>query len=95
MFVFKLVSKGETTKESLTIAQVIQLHITKSSYQITLGLAVKLHHRFGSNEIVALLHSYGILVTYDEVLRFRVFVAKYFGEKQYISRELRMNSAQK
>ncbi len=39
-------------------------------------------------------HSYGILVTYDEVLRLRVTVAKYFGERQYISRELRMNGAQ-
>ncbi len=50
---------------------------------------------------MVILHSYGILVTYDEVLRFRVTVAKYFGERQYIAepeiylfRELRMNDAQ-
>ncbi len=43
---------------------------------------------------MALLHRYGILVTYDEVLRFRVYVAKYFGTRKYISRELRMNGTQ-
>ncbi len=43
---------------------------------------------------MVLLHSCRILVIYDEVLRFRVTVAKYFGERQYISRELRMYGAQ-
>ncbi len=43
---------------------------------------------------MVLLHNCGILFTYDEVLWFRVTLAKYFGERQYISRELRMNSAQ-
>ncbi len=35
---------------------------------------------------MVLLHSYGIMVTYDEVLRFRVTVAKYFDERLSISR---------
>ena len=42
-------------------------HMTESYNQTTLGLAVKLHHRFVSKELVALLHEYGITVTYCKV----------------------------
>ena len=82
-FVCNLVSNGEITKASTTLAQCIQTHLTKSYNQRTLGLAVKLHHRFGSKELVTLLHEYGITATYDEVLRFRKSVAIYTANQPY------------
>ena len=71
VLVSKLVSNGETTRKSLSISQTIQTHITNSFTPTTLGLAVKLNHRFGSREVISLLHEYGFLASYDEVLRFR------------------------
>ncbi|MES9884496.1 MAG: hypothetical protein ABW185_26930, partial [Sedimenticola sp.] len=90
-FVASMVSHGEVTRASITLAQSIQAHITKSYNQTTLGLAVKLHHRFGSKELVSLLHQSGITVSYDEVLRFRTSVAIYTGNQPYTFRGLSEN----
>lgn len=68
------------TKSALTIAQCIQQHISKSWNQTTLGLAVKLHHKHGSSELVQNLNEHGLVVTYDEVLRFRKSAAKYASD---------------
>ena len=87
-FVSSLVSKGEVSRASTTLAQCIQSHVTNSYNQTTLGLAVKLHHRFGSKELVTLLHEYGITVTYDEVLRFRTSVAIHTAIQPYTFRGL-------
>ena len=73
----KLISNGEVTKASLSLAQSVQYHITKGRNQTTLGLAVKLHHRFGSSDLIKILHEHGYTVLYDEVLRFRKSAAKY------------------
>ena len=88
-FISSLVSHGEITRTCITLAQSIQGHITKSYNQTTLGLAVKLHHRFGSKELLTLLHEYGLTVTYDEVLRFRTSVAIYTGNQPYTFRGLK------
>ncbi len=93
-FVASMVSHGEVTRASITLAQSIQAHITKSYNQTTLGLAVKLHHRFGSRELVSLLHQSGITVTYDEVLRFRTSVAIYTGKQPYTLRGLNENGGE-
>jgi hypothetical protein len=90
-FVSSLVSDGAITKASTTLAQSIQAHLTKSYNQTTLGLAVKLHHKFGSKELLTLLHDYGITATYDEVLRFRTSVAIYTGSQPYKLRGLQEN----
>ena len=45
--------------------------------QTTLGIAVKLHHKLGSSELIKTLNEHGITITYDEVLRFRKSVAKF------------------
>jgi len=82
--VSNLVSEGEITRVSLSLAQAIQYHISKCYNQTTLGLGVKFHHRFGSKEAVALLHEYGFSVTYDEVMRFRTSVAKYSANQSVI-----------
>ena len=66
-----LVSGGEVTKKSLSLSQSIQSHITGTRNQTTLGLGVKLQHRYGSSELIKLLHEHGFISTYDEVLRFR------------------------
>ena len=45
--------------------------------QTTLGLALVLHHQFGSSELIRILHDHGITCSYDGVLRFRKSVAWY------------------
>ena len=77
----ELVSNGHVTQKSLSLTQAVQGHITGTRNQTTLGLAVKLHHRHGSSELIKLLHDHGFIVTYDEVLRFRKSAAKFVGDK--------------
>lgn len=79
-FVSKLVSNGEVTKVSLSLSQSIQQHITNGCNQTTLGLGVKLHHKFGSRDLIDILHDHGYTATYDEVRRFRKSAAKYVSE---------------
>ena len=81
--VSSLVSGGAITEPSLTLAQCIQQHVGgTSSNQTTLGLAVKLHHKHGSSELVKTLNEHGITSSYDEVLRFRKSVAKFVSDNQ-------------
>ena len=55
--VSSLVSGGAITKPSLTLAQCIQQHVGRTNInQTTLGLAVKLHHKHGSLELVNTLN---------------------------------------
>ena len=75
-----LVSDGEVTKKSLSLSQSIQSHITGTQNQTTLGIAIKLHHRHGSSELLKLLHEHGFTASYDEVLRFRKSAARYMGD---------------
>lgn len=79
-FISKLVSNGNVTKTSLSLAQAIQFGITNTSNQSTLGLGVKLHHKYGSKELIQTLHEHGYCVSYDEILRFRKSAAKYVTE---------------
>ena len=81
--VSSLVSDGFITKQSLTLAQCIQLHIGGANRnQTTLGLAVKLHHKHGSSELIRTLNEHGITGIYDEVLHFRKSVAKFVSDNQ-------------
>ncbi len=81
--VSSLVSGGAISKPSLTLAQCIQQHIGGAGRnQTTLGLAVKLHHKHGSSELIKTLNEHGITSTYDEVLRFRKSVGKYVSDNQ-------------
>ncbi|CAB4025349.1 Hypothetical predicted protein [Paramuricea clavata] len=75
-----LVSGGEVTKKSLSLSQSIQSHITGTRNQTKLGLGVKLQHRYGSSELIKLLHEHGFISTYDEVLRFRKSAARFLGD---------------
>ena len=50
-----------------------------------------MHHRFGSKELISHLSSYGICVSYDEVLRFRQSAAYYTGNQEILSGNLRPN----
>jgi len=54
----QLVSNGELNKSAVTISQCIQQHISNSTNQTTLGLAVKLHHEFGSSELLKVLNEH-------------------------------------
>ena len=76
-FISKLISNGKVTKASMSLAQSIQFGIMNTSNQSTLGLGVKLHHKFGSSDLIQILHEHGYCVSYDEVLRFRKSAAKY------------------
>ena len=75
--VAQLVSNGKKDNVVLTLSSCIQQHIASSNNQVTLGLALKLHHKFGSAELVKLLHEHGLVESYDEVLLFRKSAAKY------------------
>ncbi len=70
-------SKGNVTKQALSLAQSIQANITNTRNQTTLGLGVKLHHKYGSSDLITTLHEHGYIVSYDEVLKFRKSAAKY------------------
>ena len=81
--VSSLVPGGAITKPSLTLAQCIQHHIGGTNINLTiLGLAVKLHHKHGSSELVKTLNEHGITSSYDEVLRFRKSVVKFASDNQ-------------
>ena len=58
--VSRLVSKEKKNKIALSISQCVQQHIALSPNQTTLGLALKLHYKFGSAEIVRLTHEHGL-----------------------------------
>lgn len=79
-FISKLVSTGEITKASLSLSQSIQQHITNARNQTTLGLGVKLHHKYGSRDLIDILYEHGYIASYDEVRRFRKSTAKYVSE---------------
>ena len=74
--VSRLVFKGMKDKVVLSIWQCIQQNIALSSNQTPLGLALKLHHQFGSAEVVRLTHEHGLSASYDELLRSRKSAAK-------------------
>ena len=79
-----LVSKGTIDKKSLTLAQCIQQNIgayhESRRNQTSLGLALKLHHKTGSSELIRILHDHGITSSYDEVLRFRKSAASFVSQ---------------
>ena len=81
------------TRQSLSLTHSIQQHITTCWNQTTLGLAVTLHHRVGSNELITILHDYGYTVTYDEVFRFESSVAKYASKRSFDSECLRKDDS--
>ena len=58
--VSRLVSKEKKNTIALSISQCVQQHIALSPNQTTLGLALKLHYKFGSAEIVRLTHEHGL-----------------------------------
>ena len=76
-FILKLVSHGEVTKASLSLSQSLQCCITDKQNQTTLGLGVKLHHKFGSHYLIDTLHEHGYIGSYEEVIQFRKSAAKY------------------
>ena len=55
--------------------------MNKQWNQTTLGVAVSLHHKFGSKELLSMMYDLCFTASYTEVLRFRSSVAKYTGEK--------------
>ena len=82
-FIYKLVSNGEITKPSLSLSQSIQQHISSTQNQTTLGLGIKLHHKFGSRELIDILHENGYVASYQEVRRFRKSEAQYVSNNTY------------
>ena len=77
--VYQLVSNGQLNKSAVTMSQCIQQHMTNSTTQTTLHIAVRLHHKFGSSQLVKLLNEHGVVTTYDEVMRFCKSAAKYMN----------------
>lgn len=77
----ELVSDGQVTQKSFSLTQAVQGHITRTRNQTTLRLAVKLHHQYGSSELIKLRHDHRFIVSYDEVLCFRKSAAKFVDDK--------------
>ena len=77
-----LVSGGCITKQALTLAQCVKQHISGNTNQTTLGLAMQLHHKYGSRELIQTLNEHGITASYDEVLRFRKSAANFVANNQ-------------
>ena len=57
----KLIYGGDISRKSVSLVQSVQGLILISLYQTTLGLAVKIHNRFESKEIIVLLNDYGYI----------------------------------
>lgn len=89
--VSRLVSKGKVTKVSVSLTQSIQRHITRNPNQTTLGLATKIHHKFGSRVAIYILHEFGYTASYEEVIRFRNSAAKFVGEQGFSAMGLSVN----
>ncbi|KAH3886194.1 hypothetical protein DPMN_010195 [Dreissena polymorpha] len=70
-FISKLISNGKITKFSMSLSQVIQYCITKRYNQSTLGIVIKLNHKFRSRKLIDTLNAHGYTVTYEETLNFR------------------------
>ena len=83
----ELVANGKVNQKSLSLTQAVQSHITNTRNQTTLGLAVKLHHIYGSSHLIRLLHNHGFIVSYDELQRFRKSASKYVGGNTNILHE--------
>ena len=80
--VSKLFSGGVVNKQSVSLAQSIKQHVNKQCNQTPLGVAVSLHHKFGSKELLSMMYyDLGFTASYTEMLRFRLSVVKYTGEK--------------
>ena len=47
-----------------------------------LGLAVTLHYKYGSRELIQTVNEHGITASYDEVLRFRKSAANFVSNNQ-------------
>ena len=77
-----LVSGCRITKQALTLAQCVNQHISGNTNQTTLGLAMQLHHKYGSRELIQTLNEHGITASYDEVLRFRKSAANFVSNNQ-------------
>ena len=82
-FISKLVSNGEITKPPLSLSQSIQQHTSSAQNQTTLGLGIKLNHKFGSCELIDILHENGYVASYQEVQRFRKSAAQYVSNNTY------------
>ena len=63
------------------MSQAVQTHITGARNQTTLELAVKLSHRHVSSDLTKDMHQHGVVVSYDEVLRFTKSAADFVIEK--------------
>ena len=61
-FISMLISNGKVTKAAMSLSQSIQYCITNTGNQTTLGLGVILHHKFGSSDLIQLLHQHGYIV---------------------------------
>ena len=72
-----LVSDGDYTKESISLSQAIQAQIIRKPNQTTLGLGIKLHHKYGSSNLIDELSSNAFTAKYIDVLRFRKSAAKF------------------
>jgi len=62
---------------SLGLSQAMQNGITSTRNQTKLAFGFKLHHKFGSSNLIHILNGHGYTVSYADGLRFCKSAAKY------------------
>ena len=76
---FSVSDENNNCKQNLKIISLFHciLPLSKASYTpVTLALALTLHHHTGSSQLIEILNSLGMCVSYDEVRRFETCIAK-------------------
>ena len=67
--VSKLVSGDVINKQSVSLAQSTQQHVNTQWNQTPLGVAVSLHHTFGSKELLSMMYDLSFTASYTEVVQ--------------------------
>ncbi len=87
----QLVSDGKRTKSSLSLAQAIQSQMVKMPNQTPLGLAMILHYRFGSKDLLNILSESTFVASCDKARRFKHSAAGFTGQQNWTAQSLTKN----
>ena len=82
----QLVSKGNVTKKAVCLSNSIQ-HLVTDAVILGYMYDIKLYHLIGFKEMLQELHSYGYIVSYDEVVKFKQCSALVLQEKRLLSQD--------
>ena len=70
------VSPDDVLRKCVSLTECIVSSSQKMETPLQIGLAIQLHHEYGSRNLIDTLHSHGFCVSYDELRRFITSVAE-------------------